>query len=105
MSKPVLTKNARWICVLVESTDGSPLSIPTRTVHNIERFKWSVPEREAIADSLRLSVCQPIATYIVDVDLIKYQKDWMQVSNMAINYFKSKDLLDKDYPLWHKEQK
>lgn len=105
MSKPVLTKNARWICVLTETLTDPDLAIPYRSVHNIERFKWSVPEREAIANSLRLDVCKPIATYLVDVDLIKYQKDWMTVSNMAINYFKTKGLLDIEYPLWHKEQK
>lgn len=105
MSKQVLTKDARWICVLTETITDSTLAVPYRTVHNIERFKWSVPEREAIAESLNLKVCRSLATFLVDVDLIKYQKDWMTVSNMAIEYFKKRGQLDEDYPLWHKEQK
>ncbi len=98
MSKS-LTKNARWICVLVESITDTPGAIPHRGVHNLERHSWDTLEWQAVAE-LNLEVCKPISTFLVDVDLIKYQKDWKKVSNMAINYFKGKGLLDKEYPSW-----
>lgn len=85
-----LTKNARWIVVWLKIKSPSVTGIPAETVCNIGRHPYSVPAGKAIYDSLDINdgTVLSVRTYLVDVALCPYAKDWKRVSEMAEKYFK-----------------
>lgn len=87
-----LTKNARWICALVESVPdrATPLSKPYRIVMTTGRWNWNILEMEALNEAIDFSRCKLIGTFLVDVKVYPYAKDYENVKLLAKRYFKRK---------------
>lgn len=82
-----LTKNARWIIALVETKTEYDWEHSSRVVCNLGRFSYDTPEGKALGEVMHWGKCKLIATYLVDVTVYPYAKDWKKVSKLAEKYF------------------